>query len=121
MKKSRKKKICFDIDNVICKTRSSNYKKSKPILLAVKKINQLYKKNYIILFTARFMGRTNDNTFQAKKLGYNFTKKQLKNWGVKYHKLVMGKPSYDLVIDDLSLYFKKSWYKDIDKYLKRKK
>ena len=114
------KKICFDIDNIICKTNGSNYKKSKPILLAIKKINQLYKKNYIILFTARFMGRTNDNTLQAKKLGYNLTKKQLKDWGVSYHKLIMGKPSYDLLIDDLSLNFKKSWYKDIDKYLKKK-
>ena len=36
-----KKKICFDIDNVICKTRNSDYKNSKPILLAIKKINQL--------------------------------------------------------------------------------
>ena len=32
----------------------------------------------------------------------------------------MGKPSYDLIIDDLSLYFKKTWYRDIEKYLKRK-
>ena len=29
----------------------------------------------------------------------------------------MGKPSYDLIVDDLSIYFKKNWYKDIDKYL----
>lgn len=114
-----KKKLtfCFDIDNVICKTRNSDYKNSKPILLAIKKINQLYKKNIIILFTARFMGRTNNNSVKAKKLGYKFTKKQLKKWGVKYHKLIMGKPSYDLLIDDLSIYFKKTWYKDIEKLL----
>tara|TARA_E500000178_G_C16956601_1_gene723995 strand:+ start:430 stop:783 length:354 start_codon:yes stop_codon:yes gene_type:complete len=117
MKKYIKKKICFDIDNVICKTKNSNYKKSKPILLAIKKINQLYKKNYIILFTARFMGRTNNNVLKAKKHGYSLTKKQLKKWGVKYHQLIMGKPSYDLIVDDLAIYFKKTWYKEIDKYL----
>ena len=106
-----------DIDGTIANTENSDYKNSKPILLAIKKINQLYKKNIIILFTARFMGRTNNNSVKAKKLGYKFTKKQLKKWGVKYHKLIMGKPSYDLLIDDLSIYVKKTWYKDIEKLL----
>ena len=118
----KKKIFCFDLDNVICKTSGNNYKKSIPIKRNIEVINQLYEKGYYIkIFTARFMGRTNDNTLQAKKLGYNLTKKQLKDWGVSYHKLIMGKPSYDLLIDDLSLNFKKSWYKDIDKYLKKKK
>ncbi len=114
----KKKIICFDIDNVICKTKSSNYRQSKPILSSIKKINELYKKKHkIILFTSRFMGRTNDNKQKAKKLGYKMTTKQLKNWGVKYNKLILGKPSYDLLVDDLSIYFKKNWFKDIDKYL----
>ena len=42
-------------------------------------------------------------------MGFQFTKKQLKKWGVKYHKLIMGKPSYDLIIDDKSIFFKKKW------------
>ena len=29
----------------------------------------------------------------------------------------MGKPSYDLIVDDLGIYFKQRWYLDIDKYL----
>ena len=44
---------------------------------------------------------------KSYQLGYNLTKKQLKNWEVKYNKLIMGKPSYDLIVDDLSIYFKK--------------
>lgn len=115
---NKKKIICFDIDNVLCRTKNSNYKKSKPILSAIKKVNQLYKKNYkIILFTSRFMGRTNNNGIQAYKLGYKFTKNQLKKWKVNYNRLILGKPSYDLLVDDLSIYFKKNWIKDIDKYL----
>ena len=31
---------------------------------------------------------------------YQITKEQLDDWGVKYHKLVMGKLHYDLLIDD---------------------
>ena len=114
----KKKVICFDIDNVLCRTKNSNYQKSKPILLAIKKVNQLYARDYrIILFTSRFMGRTNDNKVKAHKLGYEFTKKQLKKWKVNYNKLVLGKPSYDLIVDDLSIYFKKKLIKDIEKYL----
>ena len=114
----KKKIICFDIDNVVCSTKSSNYKKSKPNKNAIFKINELFDKGHeIILFTSRFMGRTKQNKKKSYQLGYNLTKKQLKNWGVKYNKLIMGKPSYDLIVDDLSIYFKKTWVKDIDKYL----
>ena len=63
-----KKTICFDIDNVICKTTKSNYKKSTPILKNIKCINQLFKDGHTIkIFTARYMGRTNDNPLIAKK------------------------------------------------------
>ena len=114
-----KKKICFDIDGVICKIRKdNNYKKSQPIKKNIRFINNLKDKGFkIILFTSRFMGRTKQNKKKSYQLGYNLTKKQLKNWEVKYNKLIMGKPSYDLIVDDLSIYFKKTWVKDIDKYL----
>ena len=29
------------------------------------------------------MGRNNDNQIKAKKMGYKFTEKQLKKWGLK--------------------------------------
>ena len=32
--------ICFDIDGVICRTKKNNYRSSKPIKKAIKKINQ---------------------------------------------------------------------------------
>ena len=43
----------------------------------------------------------------AKKQGYETTFKQLKKWGLNFHELKMGKTSYDLIIDDKSLGFKK--------------
>ena len=106
-----KKKYCFDIDGVICKTIGNNDKNSKPILIAINKINKLYEEgNYIIIFTARFMGRSKENKKIAKKKGLKITQTQLKKWGVLYHKLEFGKPSFDLVIDDKSLFFKKNWH-----------
>ena len=41
----------------------------------------------------------------------------MKKWKVKYHKLIIGKPSYDLFVDDKSIYFKKKWYLDINNFL----
>ena len=102
--------ICFDIDGVICKTAGNRYDKSKPNKKVINLINQLFKKNRIILFTSRFMGRNKDNASLAKKQGYEFTKKQLKKWKLKYHVLKFGKPSYDIFIDDKSFDFKKDWY-----------
>tara|TARA_B100000989_G_C19532686_1_gene471020 strand:+ start:398 stop:760 length:363 start_codon:yes stop_codon:yes gene_type:complete len=118
--KIKKRILCFDIDNVICFTVKNNYQKSIPNHNIIKTINELFDKGYTIkLFTARFMGRNNDNISLAKKQGLKFTKLQLKSWGIRYHKLIFGKPSFDIIIDDKSLGFKKNWYKDLKKWLKK--
>ena len=55
------------------------------------------------------MGRTQNNAKKAQKLGYEQTFKQLKSWGVLFHELLMGKPSYDILIDDKSFNYDESW------------
>jgi len=62
------------------------------------------------------MGRCKENLKKINKLIKPLTLKQLNNWGVKYHKIYFGKPSFDLFIDDKSIFFKKNW----PKYLKKK-
>jgi len=108
------KKYCFDIDGVICKTIKKKYKSSKPNYKVIKLINNLYDQgHYIIIFTSRFMGRNKENVKLAKKQGYNFTNAQLRNWGLKFHKLIFGKPSYDFFVDDKMPFFKPNWFKKI--------
>ena len=115
-----KKIICIDIDNVICKTVGRNYVNAKPNKKVLQKINEMYKDGYIIkFFTARYMGRNNDKAIKAKKQGWQMTANQLKKWKVNYHKLIFGKPSFDLIIDDKALFFRKDWYKNINKILKK--
>ena len=46
------------------------------------------------------MGRSNNCTVTAIAEFRDLTKKQLKEWGVKYHDLFLGKPSGDIYIDD---------------------
>lgn len=87
--------IYIDIDNTICKTDNINYKNSKPIIENIEKVNHLFENNTIIMWTARGT-LTNINYFEL-------TDNQLKKWGVKFNELRMGKPAYDLFIDDKAL------------------
>ncbi len=114
------KKICFDVDNVICRTNKKNeYSKSKPIKKNIKLVNQIFDKGYyVILYTARYMGRYNGNVLKVKKKIKPLTLRQLKNWKVKYHRIYFGKPSFDLFIDDKSLFFTKDWPKLLKKKLR---
>ena len=62
----------------------------------VKKINKLYEDGHTIkIFTAR--GGTSGLDWK------DLTIMQLGMWGVKYHELIMGKPSADFYIDDKSM------------------
>jgi hypothetical protein len=112
------KKLCFDLDGVICTTKKANYKNSKPKKLIIKLINTLYKNNYIIVFTARYMGRSKENVRLAKKRGYKNTLEQLKKWNLKFHELKFGKPTYDVIVDDKSFDFKENWYLKFKKKFK---
>ena len=116
--KTRKKTICFDIDEVICKSPKNNYFKSIPIKKNINKINHLYKQGYIIkIFTASFMVKTNDDIKKAEKLAKKITVQSLYKWGVRYHSIFFGKPFYDSFIDDKSIFFNKNWTLKINKYL----
>ena len=114
------KTICFDIDQIICKTSiKGNYSKSLPIKKNIKTINMAFNNGYkIILYTARYMGRYKGDLSKVKKYIKPLTIKQLSSWGVKYHEIYFGKPSFDLFIDDKSLFFKKDWSNFLKKKLK---
>lgn len=110
----KKKIFCFDIDGVICATKGKNYSKAEPKKEVIKKINELYYKgHHIKILTARYMGRNNDNIKLAKKQGYKKTLSQLRSWKLKFHKLIFGKPSFDIYVDDKSIDFKENWVKKI--------
>jgi len=111
-----KKKYCFDLDGVICKTIKNFYSRSVPLKDNIKTINNLYSNGHkIIIFTARYMGRSNERVSIAKSKGFEMTKKQLNQWGVKYHKLIFGKPSFDVLVDDKAFNHDFDWYKKIIK------
>ena len=87
------KTYCFDIDGTICTNTDGKYKEAKPFLDRIHKINLLYDQDKIIILHSARGSTTGINW-------YMFTTKQLKDWGVKYHLLVLGKPTADIYIDD---------------------
>ncbi len=84
---------CFDIDGTICNDTKGKYPQATPHLEVILKLNELYDAgNTIIVYTAR--GTTSGIDW------HDLTEKQLKDWNIKYHKLIMGKPGADVYIDD---------------------
>lgn len=94
-------KYVFDLDNTLCETKDSDYINSKPFVDRIEIVNKLYDDgNTITIYTARGMGSTDNNQIKAIKKYYSLTETQLKLWNVKYHNLILGKPSGDYYIDD---------------------
>tara|TARA_Y100000389_G_scaffold56791_1_gene52738 strand:+ start:5807 stop:6115 length:309 start_codon:yes stop_codon:yes gene_type:complete len=89
--------IYVDIDETICESpKDRDYTKAQPIKKRIEKINKLFDEgNTIVYWTARGT-MTGINWYQV-------TQKQFDIWGVKYHDLKMGKPAYDLFIDDKNI------------------
>ena len=98
------KVIFVDVDDTICKTSkelhptlsSRNYEKAEPLYDRIKKINDLYDEGHTIIFWTARGTMTGIPWFHV-------TKTQLDSWGCKYHELRMGKPFYDLFIDDKNI------------------
>jgi len=93
-------RYCFDIDGTLCYTPNNekgkpDYENSQPLPFMIEQVNRLYDEgNYIIMQTARGKGSGIDHT--------ELTKKQLDDWGYKYHELfpMFCKPTADIFIDD---------------------
>ena len=89
--------IYIDIDDTICRlAEPMRYDTAYPIPKDIDKVNALYDKgNTIIMWTARGTVSGIDHR--------NITMYQLNKWGLKFHELKMGKPAYDLFIDDKNI------------------
>lgn len=91
------KTFVFDIDGVIASiTPSNDYKQAGPLRKNIQRINRLFDAgNRIILLTAR--------GYVTKIDWAETTRRQLVEWGVRYHELHFGKPAADFYIDDKML------------------
>src|SRR5205085_1356228 len=87
------KTFCFDIDGVVATLVPDNiYDRACPRPSTIAAINSLYDAGHtVILSTARGSTTGRDWT--------EVTARQLREWGVKHHRLVFGKPAADYYVD----------------------
>jgi quercetin dioxygenase-like cupin family protein len=89
------KKYFIDLDNTLCITENSNYENSQPIRDRINFVNKLKSEgNHITIWTARGAISGLDHK--------DLTLKQLHEWAILYDELLMGKPDYDIYLDDKS-------------------
>lgn len=96
----------FEIDGTICSSgEDSGYHLVVPYPERIKRINVLYDGGHRIIFhSSRGMKETNNKIKLAKELFLELTKTQLKDWGVKYHQLIFGKPHADIHVDTKAMF-----------------
>ncbi len=84
----------MDIDETICHYEGvRDYRLARPDFEQIKKINKLHAQGHtVIMWTARGTGTGKD--------WFRLTHNQLEDWGVHCHQLLMGKPEYDVIIDN---------------------
>jgi mannose-6-phosphate isomerase-like protein (cupin superfamily) len=94
-------KYHVDLDGTICvvdaacKNTVERYMAAKPIPERIQRVNRLYDEgNTITYWTAR----GSESGLDLEEL----TRAQLLQWGCKFHTLLLGKPVYDIYIDDKS-------------------
>ena len=86
----------IDIDNTICTGTNGGYERAIPYPLRIEKVNKLYDEGHTVIYwTARGATTKIDWT--------ELTKKQLDSWGCKYNEIRMGKPNYDVWVDDKAI------------------
>ena len=103
------KNIFVDIDNTICFTNGMDYENSKPNIININKVNKYYDLGHIITY---WTARGSSRGIERDLLDLTYT--QLKKWGCKFHNLKMGKPAYDIFIDDKTLNPLYHWNNDYE-------
>lgn len=86
-------KYVVDIDGTICSNTHGDYANAQPFRNRILHFNQLYDQGHEIHYwTARGSNTGKD--------WYQLTMQQLNSWGVKFTTAQIGKPAYDIWIDD---------------------
>lgn len=89
--------IYVDIDDTICYYEGeADYPEAKPNYIRIDKINKLFDEGHTIIY---WTARGTETGIDWTELTHN----QLNEWHCKYHEIKLGKPYYDLFIDDKNI------------------
>jgi len=98
-------KYCFDLDGTLCTNTEGKYEDAQPFAARILHVNRVFDEGgEITIFTAR----GSETGIDWREL----TETQLELWGVKYNRLILGKPFAHQYIDDRAIldtdFFKES-------------
>lgn len=100
----RKKTIVVDVDDTISVTTNRDYANAVPFVDMIEKVNLLYESGWeVIYFTARGQLSSNYDLEEIEKTRRPVLEAWLKEFSVKYDKLIMGKPFADIYLDDKAM------------------
>lgn len=89
--------IYVDIDETIClPPPDRDYQRCVPIPENIARINRLYDRGHTVVY---WTARGSRSGLDHREL----TERQLQAWGARHHRLLMGKPPYDLLICDKAI------------------
>jgi len=98
-------KYCFDLDGTLCTNTEGKYEDAQPFAARILHVNRVFDEGgEVTIFTAR----GSETGIDWREL----TETQLELWGVKYNRLILGKPFAHQYIDDRAIldtdFFKES-------------
>ena len=109
--KQQSKLLAIDLDDTLCyrpegieHLKGAKYLQCLPMKEHIELINKLHDAGHtIVIYTARGIFTYKMDVSVVYDKLFELTNNQLKSWGVKYHKLVMGKHPFDFLLDDKAL------------------
>lgn len=98
-------KYIIDIDGTICISYNSDYPNAQPILHRINYFNTLYDQGHEIHYWSARGGNSGIDWTEL-------TNQQFVDWQVKYTSMKLGKPTYDVWIDDKAYNVDNYFYTD---------
>jgi len=89
-------KYIIDIDGTICNNTNGDYQSAVPFVDRINHFNKLFDEGHEIHYWTARGGNTGIDWT-------TLTTQQFFNWQVKYTRLLMHKPTYDIWIDDKAI------------------
>jgi len=104
MKERAARTMVIDVDDTILVTKNRDYARSMPKMDVVFKLREAHEKGwYIILYTARGMGRSNGNINSVREEVAQEIESFCSRFCVPYNELMLGKPWAAMYVDDKGL------------------
>lgn len=86
-------KYIVDVDGTICTKTDGDYANAKPILHRIEYFNKLFDDGHEVHYWTARGGNTGKDWTEL-------THQQFNEWKIKYTSLKLGKPTYDVWVDD---------------------